>query len=177
MLRKFNPKISSGQQRHPDAPWKLNSATTASLPSASWAPPNRIADIAFATRKRFLWHLCQTLGRASASFWVCFGGEQSARCEVGLPVLEPTACRKYLILAEMSKLAHAAGFGVAEADSQILEQIRLVGCLVRIWWIWKGRSVEGRQTQKFQAHVYKMVSLRSLQSVWESFLESLARLI
>lgn len=62
-----------------------------------------------------------------------FGGEQSARCEVGLPVLEPTACRKYLILAEMSKPAHAAGFGVTEADSQILEQIRLVDCLVRIW--------------------------------------------
>ena len=46
---------------------------------------------------------------------------------------EPTACRKYLILAEMSKPAHETDFGVAEVDSQILEQTRQVGCLVRIW--------------------------------------------
>ena len=59
---------------------------------------------------------------------MCFGGKQSARCEVGLPVLELTVCRKYLILAGMSKPAHEADFGVAEADSQILEQIRQVGC-------------------------------------------------
>ena len=67
-------------------------------------------------------------------------------------MLEPTVCRKYLILVGMSKPAHEADFGVAEADSQILEQIRQVGCFVSLVNL-KERSVEGRQTQLSGAYL------------------------